>query len=417
MKIGIIGGGFSGTLVLANLVRQTTIPLEVHWFERHAALAEGVAYGTKDMQHLLNVRADRMGAFAGQPEDFWQWLQTQDYAISAEDFAPRAVYARYLHHILQDTLARATQKQVTIHRHRAEVEEVDTSLVINRHYAVDVLVLATGNGEPQTVGVAGKNYIGNIWEAAEMLAQVKSLPADSEIAIIGTGLTTVDTILSLLGNGYKGKIAAVSRNGLFPLPHAPATPYPAWSWVQHPEQTPRTVLGLMRGLRAEVRRAQSQGYDWRAVVDSLRPVTQTLWRQLDDRQKSLFFRRAFTLWNVHRHRMAPQLHTLLQQLMADGVLHVFSRKNPYDFPRASLVINCTGPNYSLSDGQPLFARLAQENLISPGALDRGIRRDESRGVYAIGPLLLGEYLECTAVPELRDRAKQIATDILAASQR
>ena len=74
-RVGIVGGGFCGTLVLANLVEAAARPLVIELFEP-MMLATGVAYSTTECTHLLNVRAERMGAFADQPDHFYRWLQS-----------------------------------------------------------------------------------------------------------------------------------------------------------------------------------------------------------------------------------------------------------------------------------------------------------------------------------------------------
>ena len=75
-RVGIVGGGFSGTLVLANLVEQADCRFTVDLFEPERAPGTGVAYSTTEPVHLLNVRAERMGAFAGRPDGFYRWLQS-----------------------------------------------------------------------------------------------------------------------------------------------------------------------------------------------------------------------------------------------------------------------------------------------------------------------------------------------------
>ncbi len=65
-----------------------------------------------------------------------------------------------------------------------------------------------------------------------------------------------------------------------------------------------------------------QGSDWRPVVDSLRPVTQTLWRSLGNTERARFVRHLAPRWDVHRHRVAPQIDELLQAKRQSGRLIV-----------------------------------------------------------------------------------------------
>lgn len=329
-EVAIIGGGFSGTLALANLIQQPNPPSSIAWFESGPELGRGVAYSTQDTSHLLNVRAVRMGAFADKPDDFYRWLHSPEgqpparhmtgkASFAPEDYLPRALYGRYLSHIVLDALETATQKGIRVDIYPLQVEDVahDDSLLITARgpagevsIAAQALVLATGNAPTATLGYSAERdprYIQDIWKNG-LNKQLAALPEDSEIVIIGTGLTMVDTVLSLETAGYKGHITALSRNGYLPIVHHHEPAYPAWEWATSPAKAPRTALGLLQGLRKEIRRAVTQGHGWRSVLDSIRPVTQTLWRQMDEAQKTRFTKRLSGFWNVHRHRMAPDIH-------------------------------------------------------------------------------------------------------------
>jgi len=61
----IVGAGYSGTLVAVHLTRADA-NLRIALIVRGKNAGRGVAYGTTDAKHLLNLRADQMGAF---PDD------------------------------------------------------------------------------------------------------------------------------------------------------------------------------------------------------------------------------------------------------------------------------------------------------------------------------------------------------------
>ncbi|MBM3617761.1 MAG: hypothetical protein FJX23_04370 [Alphaproteobacteria bacterium] len=476
-RIAIIGGGFSGTLALANLVRETDRPLSIEIFDASGEVGQGVAYGTQDISHLLNVRADRMGAYSGEPSGFWDWLQSEggafeakricpDARIAAESFLPRKLYAVYLQAVFAQAVFEAREKGVKIQVHHAQVLDAiphmeRLRLTVEsegnqRKLVFDAGVLATGNLRPRSFGfeagmIEGREgYISDIWHPQPDSLypnKVSTLPQDSEVVIIGTGLTTVDAILTLRKNGYKGLITAISRHGWLPLPHAAAKPYPAWEWNETPEHAPNTAMGLLIRLRGEIRKAQDEGYDWRAVVDSIRPVTQQLWKRLNVRERRRFFRKLFTVWNIHRHRMAPELHAVLAKEQEAGTLRIVAGSlyyvgseekglnvayrlrgaNRLESVHARLVLNCTGPQYDIATGaNRLLANLRDRGIITAGPLRTGIEMESGkRGwqqgsakgsapgmLYPIGTLLVGELLECTAVPELRERAKQLSIQLL-----
>lgn len=104
-RVVIIGGGASGVLLAAHLLRNGTTPALVSIVEQRSELGAGIAYGTKDPDHLLNVRAANMSAFSDEPEHFFQWLRKNvpwsgDAVPEASSFAPRRVYREYLEGLL-----------------------------------------------------------------------------------------------------------------------------------------------------------------------------------------------------------------------------------------------------------------------------------------------------------------------------
>ncbi|WP_320073188.1 hypothetical protein [Nostoc sp. MG11] len=70
------------------------------------------------------------------------------------------------------------------------------------------------------------------------------------------------------------------------IKHQAAQPYPCFLTL---ENSPKSVRSWLRRLRAEVEIAATQGYDWRAVIDSLRPMNQKIWQKTTDRGTATFF--------------------------------------------------------------------------------------------------------------------------------
>ena len=69
-SIVIVGGGASGVILAAHLLRSTKPGLRVTLIERRPALGQGLAYSTTQPDHLLNVSAMGMSALAYDPEHF-----------------------------------------------------------------------------------------------------------------------------------------------------------------------------------------------------------------------------------------------------------------------------------------------------------------------------------------------------------
>ena len=70
----------------------------------------------------------------------------------------------------------------------------------------------------------------------------------------------------------------------------------------------------MRAMREETNAARTQGLEWRSVVDSLRPRTGSIWSSWPDRERRRFMRHARPYWEIHRHRMAPEVEARIVSL-------------------------------------------------------------------------------------------------------
>jgi uncharacterized NAD(P)/FAD-binding protein YdhS len=277
------------------------------------------------------------------------------------------------------------------------------------------------------------------------------------VVLIGTGLTAVDVILSLEEAGFRGPIHAVSRRGLLPQPHRMGSTDPAARAALPPTgpaapaavpaitetgrgATPAAARDLVAAVRAEVRLAAALGHDWRTVVDGLRPRTQALWAALPEAERARLHRHALRYWEVHRHRMAPEVAERIDGLRRSGRLQITAgrvvsvtettggaaatvrpRRGPAEITlEGSAVIRCTGPREHLdSIGDPLLDGLFAGGDARPGPLGLGLAVDPdgrlvdragepSDTLWAIGPLRRGALLETTAIPEIREQAAALA---------
>jgi uncharacterized NAD(P)/FAD-binding protein YdhS len=454
--VAIIGGGASGCLVAVQLLRQARTPIRILLFERMTDVGQGMAYGTRYAGHLLNVPAGRMGAFPGQPDHFLKWVQARvgrtgfPAAVAAGDFLPRQLYGNYLAEVLAGVRT-AAAPGVELEVVKGEVLDVETTasglnlrLGGGQYFPADRVVLAIGNlpGEYPVRGTLpvyrSQRYVHMPWQPGAL----EGISFDDAVLLVGAGLTATDLILELHGRGHRGAIHALSRRGMLPQEHRLAAPYADFLAGR---ELPATVLGFSRLLRAEVQRAKAQGIDWRPVLDALRPHSQRAWRGFSWEERARFLRHARPFWDAHRHRVAPpvaagiaalqnagQLHfyagrlTELQEV-ADGVDARFRVRGTTQVRtlRVAKVINCTGPRTDYSKYQhPLLLNLLANGLIDHDPLALGIRATGEGQVldhnerpvdwlYTIGAPLKGDLWECTALPEIRVQAQQLAEKILA----
>ena len=452
-NIVIIGGGFSGTITAVNIARLSPVPLQITVIDDSPVDCRGVAYSTRNGSHLLNVVARNMSALADQPNHFVDWLATRcDYmdetpAALKERFAPRRVYGEYLHSLfLWHATSLAMAREFRLERICGRVEDItiageQATIALNegRTLIADKVVLALGNQPPADFRLRGLDlkspkYIGNPWRGWEQ----KLPPPDRDLVVIGTGLTTVDVILTLLDLKWRGKIWAVSRHGLMPLSHFKGFDYPD---PLANESFPISLRRMTAIFHRHLRDCQARGLNPAILVDKLRPHTQRLWKEFSLFEKKQFNRHFRTTWNVTRHRIAPEIHRRLNDAITAGQLEILGGglkqceesdtaltlevKGPHGARRieAGAAINCTGPKdrYIPSDS-PLITSLVARGLVQPDAMNMGIQiapnfavldaqGRESNMLFAIGSILKGTLWETIAVPELRGQTFRVAETI------
>jgi uncharacterized NAD(P)/FAD-binding protein YdhS len=445
--IAIVGAGFSGTMVAVHLARlSATEPCRIRLFEKNERPGRGLAYGTQCDQHLLNVAAGSMSALPDEPAHFLNWLKARDRSAHHGTFAPRRVYGDYLEELLTSS---ASQSHTRVDVDRDEVIDLDLedpaapvllTTLNGQQMQADRVVLALGHALPEAprgidLNGLGPAYVADPWAANAL----EEIARDDTIALIGTGLTAVDVIVEAHSRGFAGTIVAISRHGLVPCRHqvSPVIPRPHITLGAGSSETARSLL---KRVRSEVAVCQSEGSDWRSVVDALRPVTQTLWRSLADTERARFVRHLAPRWDVHRHRVAPEIDEMLQKKRQSGRLVVvagrvlslvenggliemsFRRRGVPDRETLQVrrVLNCTGPARDVRHGcSSLLQSLIARGIARPGPLALGLDVADSGAligqdgrqhhkIYAIGPLLKERLWETTAVRELRVQTLELA---------
>lgn len=400
-RVAIVGGGFSGAMLAVRLAERGVASTLIN---RTPDFGLGVAYGTDCDAHLLNVRSARMSAVEDRPDDFVDWLKAH-HPDQADPlgFAPRRLYGLYL----QDRLAAA--HPALIERVIAEAMTVEPDGVRLSNGALesaDTIVLATGNPPPSLLG-PGPRVIADPWAPSALDA----IGADEDVRIVGTGLTMIDMLLALEARGWRGKATAVSRQGLLPLPHGPA-----------PDKAADPDPGLLSGpasARLRTARRQARRDGWRSTMESLRPLTARLWTEAGPNIRRRWLRHLRPWWDIHRHRVAPQIDARVAALIASGRLVVERRRvEPGEADGDVWTLDCTGPRQDPA-AAPLTAALLVDGRARWDALDQGLDLDDEGRLiaadgsadgrlFALGPPTSAAYWESTAVPEIRQRIEAMA---------
>lgn len=327
-RITIIGGGASGTLLAINLLAyKGDERLEVNLVERRDTVGRGVAYSTDQDVHLLNVPAAKMGAFPDDIEHFHRWLISNGYDYYLASFVPRRIFGEYLRSCLEEA-DRSKAASVALNIFDDEAVDIDLNgrkaevkLASGDTLFSEKVAIAFGNFLPPHPTVPdlsftnSPKYFQDPWGPGVF----DGIGRNDSVLIIGSGLSMVDVTLQLANRSHRGTINAISTRGLLPAVHKLGCTYPPF----HSEIVgSKRVTDISRTVRKHIRTAETDSSDWRAVIDSLRPVTQQIWTDLPLAEKKYFMQHLSRCWNAARHRMAPEAAEVIDELRGTGQLQV-----------------------------------------------------------------------------------------------
>jgi uncharacterized NAD(P)/FAD-binding protein YdhS len=148
-------------------------------------------------------------------------------------------------------------------------------------------------------------------------------------------------------------------------------------------------------------------------------------------------------WDVHRHRIAPEIGDSIEAMQNEGRLSFEAgklvsvtadeagarlsrrRRGAAGTEQMSVarIVNCTGPRGDVTrSGEPLLDQLTAEGRIRPDPCRIGIDIDEhcraiakdgapAASLFAIGPMTRGALWEVVAVPDIRVQTDRLAREI------
>jgi uncharacterized NAD(P)/FAD-binding protein YdhS len=474
LQVVVVGGGFSGTMAAIQLARLGAArPVRVTVVNTGYKPACGVAYDTACQEHLVTLPAQMISAFPDNPAHFVEWLQTdacaQDAEVQALDqdtlpaaFISRRLYGEYLQSLMRDYLTEPRQNGVTIRYVDGEAVDVENVaatgaevvLQDGRRLLAHKIVLATGNEAPialpgfATAAVERHpGWVANPW--LDWSTHLADADRSQDVLLLGTGLTAVDIMLTLLRQNWRGSITAVSRHALLPIPHFQPDQGMEGTEDWPPAGVELTGLALRELLDlfgVHAARVKAAGGHPARLLGKIGPQVTHIWRNFDLADKQRFVSQYATRFKILRQQIAPSLHAELQEAVAqkkiavargsvlaldtdDGQLCVRIQDGPDPqlarSLRADMVVNCLGPNVRMSETRSRLLRtLLDKRLIEPDEMNMGIRVDTSLRALvegprvsplflALGPLLRGTFWDSIALPNLRVQAVEVAQAILA----
>lgn len=419
-RVLIVGGGFSGATAAVQLVRRSPRPLAITVVEPRPRVGPGLAYSGTDPDHRLNGPVLTHTIDPEDPGDLLAWCQAQGvferdpgaFSATGKPFVRRSDFGDYLAAAVRAHASWPATGSTIVHRcglaTGAAVHADGVTLAVSDGAPLHggLLVVATGNARPRLrapFDPALAQHPG-VWPEPLDPARPPRLPADARVLVLGSGLTALDLLCTLLRQGHRGPIEVLSRRGLRPRPQAPDPVLPpgaAWprvldlinadlpDWLR--DATPRTARGWTRALRRRIEVGLARGDTWHAGFDELRNTVWRAWPLLPPAEQRRFLQRLRTWYDMHRFRTPPMTDERVRAAEAAGqvryraarVQSVSARPDgglqacwaDADGPQCEpfdAVFNCTGLDGAAQAGDnPLLASLRAQGLLQPDAAGLG----------------------------------------------
>jgi len=271
-NFAIIGGGLTATSMLCQFVTRVQEKaaitqldpsmIGIQIYEKQDSFGPGFPHSDEFALpfHITNMCASDMGILKSNPGDFQDWVNVNSDKLQQQftffrDFSfeqtgsrpecnhyPRAIMGEYLKTRFHETVQSAQKAGLEVSLNPAsEVVDLqqhpgkiclrikDLSLKKERSNDVDRVLLATGHWFEKT-GQDG--YFSSPWPADKLR---RNIPPGSKVAVIGTSLSAIETLLTLTSEGR------FTRSGSGELTFTPS------------DTTRRFVLYSRRGLLPKVR--------------------------------------------------------------------------------------------------------------------------------------------------------------------
>ena len=427
----IIGGGYSGSCLAVQLVRQTRQPIAITIVESRPRVGPGLAYSTTDPDHRLNAPAFSHTIHPADAWHFTRWCRDEHILDSDPDaiapdgttFVQRHQFGRYLAAMVQQHASwPATGSSIThchdkaIHGERRK-DSWHIQLAGGSTLEANLLLLATGNPELRMpAGLAGnKNDLPGLIENPFASSAMDSVERSARVLIIGSGLTALDVLSTLIRRGHSGPIDAFSRHGLRPAPQAsiplaleqalrstpleemPASllldrvlaPAPEFLRTATHPTSKSTLSQWLIAFRHRLANGRTQGESWHTAFDELRDAVWQLWPTLPLDEKRRFMRHLKPWYDVHRYRSPPPNEQLIRSAERSGLIRFLrgtvlagGRLVSHDRPAAAValnydrVINCAGldPTSGLRTN-PMLMSLQATGFLHVNPCGLGIETD------------------------------------------
>lgn len=434
-EIAIIGDGFAAAAALIHLLRRGMHFSQIVLIGPRL-LGKGNAYTCISPFFRLNVREDLPSVFSEEPLHFARWAEVHiddpEAQTDAGYFYRRYDFGRYISELVSKELGSDQIDHI--------YAKVSNLYKANEHWCLETeklktivarrVIIATGNPPPiwpctvQNIQTAtnSSKLIESPWTGQDL----GGIHAHEEIILLGGGLTALDAINALVGQGHQGLIKVIGPRALFPPMQA------RWKREDQPDW-PKNLspAKLVRFIRNYLPSAPTDSVVWQSAWEELRPNLNMIWQQFSYFQRRILFKRLGWLWSLYRFRASPQTIKAYRKLEANKQIQfVLGRAKRIEVAQTVTVVlgdgsrvvgdrifNCTGVGRD-----PLLSKLIADQIARPDALGKSIavasdyRVSKSSGgewgdLWMIGPATMGSLGDVIAASSIAKQAEQLSIQI------
>jgi uncharacterized NAD(P)/FAD-binding protein YdhS len=438
--VAIIGDGFAAAVLAIHLLRRGLPPCALVLLGP-GVLGTGNAYPCSSPFFRLNVREDLPIIFSEDPLHFAKWAEVHiddpKAKTDAGFFYQRQDFGRYVSELIANEPG--SQQVNRIQARVKNVSQVDEcwNLELDNHETLSAkrVILATGNPPPvwpcpteaKDSERGPLRLIENPWTGQELSA----INTHEEIILLGGGLTALDAINALVGQGHQGAIKVIGPRAVFPPMQA------RWHRQSQPNWPEKlTPAKLVRFMRNHLPSAPTTSAEWQSAWEELRPNLNSIWQQFSSRQRRTIFKRLGWLWSLYRFRASPQTIDAYKQLEKNKQIQfVLGRAQQIhaeqkvkvhlgdgSIVEGDRILNCTGVGRD-----PLLGKLIDGQNATQDALGQSIAVDTRFRVlkpagghwdslWMIGPGTMGSLGDVIAASSIAKQAEQLAAELVAATQ-
>lgn len=409
MRVAIIGMGTAGVSILRQLEQHPYFKeLDIDVYDNAKNMGQGVPFQNDSSQLLINLPSKDMSLNSKDQEEFYHWYQQQnDFKFENATYLPRFVFGHYM----KSYLDKFNDMYNNIHI----ITEKATEMYIEKGFEKDAHIqyfICTNHEQEAcrqydyvflTIGTMAyhdpyhlkglKGFIKSPYPTYETLNTVEDT---DDIAVIGTGLSSLDVIRYVVKHHPNLPLTAVSRRGELPsvrgempeitLKHLTKDNFndiikshfgvvPLETAIHLFKQEcedlniplqqliDRKVGDPIKDLKYDLAHPEILGV-FQSLLETIKENMNWIWNSLSSEDQREFMKRYMPILKANSNPMPPRTARLLieeieaghllikkdlEKVVQENDTFIFKYKDSNETEQYNVVINATGPRTQLKD--------------------------------------------------------------------